>query len=150
LSVRFIKENLEYIIKDGSTGQLLLSMVLVNCGNPYLGYQYNVSTEKSGVIRYQNNTDCMDGAVLLIKADDAEYIIGRIMAELFCYDTDEHDAAIIDGYHWEIMFYRKDELIDRMEGWPNYDTWRYGRSKGIVEFAEIYSERFRVEAGDFL
>ena len=106
--------------------------------NPYLGYQYDVSIEKSGVIRYQNNTDCKDGAVLLIKADDAEYIIDPIMTELFCYDTDDHGRAIIDGYHWEIMFYRKEELIDKVEGWPNEDTWRYGRFKSIIEFAERY------------
>ena len=80
----------------------------------------------------------MDGAVLLIKADDAEYIIDPIMTELFCYDTDEHGAVIIDGYHWEILFYRKDELIDRIEGWPNEDMWRYRRFKEIVEFAERY------------
>lgn len=60
------------------------------------------------------------------------------MTELFCYDADEHGQAMIDGYHWEILFYRKEELIDRVEGWPNEDKWRYGRFKGIVEFAERY------------
>lgn len=106
--------------------------------NPYLGYTYDVSIEKSGVIRYQNSTDCRDGAMFFIKADDAEYIIAPIMTELFCYDTDEHGAAIIDGYHWEILFYHKGELIDKVEGWPNEDKWRYGCFKGIVEFAERY------------
>ena len=106
--------------------------------NPYLGYQYSVSIEKSGVIRYQNNVDCTDGAVLLIKEADAEYIIDPIMTELFCYDADEYGAAMIDGYHWEMLFYRKDELVDKIEGWPKEDRWRYERFKGIVEFAERY------------
>lgn len=111
--------------------------VIIN-NNPYLGYRYLVNIEKSGVIRYKNNTDCKDGCVLRINSDDAEYIIDPIMTELFCYDTDDHGAAIIDGYHWEILFYKNDELIDRIEGWPNEDIWMYLQFKEIVEFAERY------------
>lgn len=86
--------------------------------NPYLGFQFNVSIEKSGIIRYSNNTDCSDGSIFLIEAEDAEYIINSVM-ERFCYDTDEHGFAMIDRYHWEILFYRNNELIDRVEGWQN-------------------------------
>lgn len=106
--------------------------------NPYLGYEYNVGIEKSGVIRYQTNTDCRDGALLLIKAEEAQYIIDPIMTELFCYDTDEHGEAMIDGYHWKLKFFIKDELVDEIEGWPNEDNWRYGQLKRILEFAERY------------
>ena len=106
--------------------------------NPYLGYIYEVSIEKSGVIRYRNNTDCRDGAVLLIHADDAKYIIDPMMTELFCYDTDNHGRAMIDGYHWQIRFYQKDELIEKLICWPHEDKWRYEEFKNIVEFAERY------------
>ena len=109
--------------------------------NPYLGYQYNASIEKSGIIRYRNNTDCKDGAVLFIKPDEAEYIIDPIMTELFCYDTDERGGAIIDGYHWAIAFYRKNELVDKVEGRPNEDKWRYCHFKRIIEFAERYIQK---------
>ncbi len=30
---------------------------------------------------------------------------------------------MIDGYHWKLKFYRKDELIDEIEGWPNEDIY---------------------------
>ena len=115
---------------------------LVDCAeisnNPYLGYQYDVSVNKNGVIKYNNNTDCQDGAVLQINADDAEYIIDPIMTELFCYDADGHGEPIIDGYHWKLTFYRKGQIMDEVEGWPGEDQWRYGRIKGIVKFAERY------------
>lgn len=49
--------------------------------NPYWGYRYDVRIDRSGVIRYQNNTDCTDGAVLYIKPEEAQYIIDPIMTE---------------------------------------------------------------------
>ena len=106
--------------------------------NPYLGYRYNVRIYKNGVIRYENIEDCKDGAMLYIKPEDAEYIIDPITTELFCYDADAHGLSIIDGYHWKIIFYKKDEVVDEVEGWPGEDPWRYGEIKGIVEFAERY------------
>lgn len=106
--------------------------------NPYIGYQYNVGIEKTGVVHYQNNTDCKDGAVLYIKPDDARYIIDPIMTELFCYDADEHGAPIIDGHHWKLTFYRKSEAIDEIEGWTDEDPWRYKEISKIIEFAERF------------
>ena len=90
------------------------------------------------MIRYKNNTDCKYGAFLTINPENADWIVHPIMEELFCYDADDHGEAIIDGYHWEILFFIKDELIDRIEGWPHEDKWRYRRFKNIVEFTERY------------
>lgn len=115
---------------------------LVDCveiyNNPYVGYRYNVRIYRNGVIKYQNNTDCSDGAVLYIKPEDTQYIIDPIMTEIFCYDADEHGTAMMDGYHWKLTFYKNSEVIDEIEGWPNEDRWRYGEVKGIIEFAERY------------
>ncbi len=58
--------------------------------------------------------------------------------KLFCYDADGHGQPIIDGYHWKIIFYVKDEVVNEIDGWPGEDPWRYGEIKGIVEFAERY------------
>lgn len=38
----------------------------------------------------------------------------------------------------KLTFYRKGQVVDEIEGWPGEDTWRYGRIKGIIEFAERY------------
>lgn len=107
--------------------------------NPYLGYRYNTRIFQSGVINYQNIEDCKDGAMMYIKPEDAQYIINPITTELFCYDADNHGAAIIDGYHWKIVFYDKDgNVIDEIEGWPDEDIWRYRQIKRIIEFAERF------------
>lgn len=131
-----ILDNFNYRMKRHALLRLVDCVEIRN--NPYLGYQYEVSVSKKGIIKYRNNTDCKDGALLMIKADDAAYIIDPIMTELFCYDADEHGRTIIDGYHWELIFYRKDQIIDRIEGWPGEDKWRYGRFRSIVEFAERF------------
>ena len=99
---------------------------------------YSASIENNGIIRYQNNTDCQDEVFLTINAENADWIIHPIMEELFCYDADDHGEAVIDGYHWEILFFRKDELIDKIEGWPHEDKWRYRQFKDNVEFIERY------------
>lgn len=131
-----ILENYESRMKRHTLLGLVDSVEIQN--NPYLGYKYDVRIEKNGVIRYKNNIDCTEGAVLYIKPEDAQYIIEPIMAELFCYDTDEHGTAMIDGYHWKLIFYKKGEVIDEIEGWPNEDCWRYDQIKDIVEFAERF------------
>ena len=119
-----ILENFNARTKRHTLLRLVDSIEIRN--NLYLGYQYNVRIYKNGVIRYENNEDCKDGAILYIKPEDAEYIIDPITTELFCYDADEHGHAIIDGYHWKIIFYKKDEVVDEVEGWPGEDKWRYG------------------------
>ena len=104
--------------------------------NPYLGYRYNIRIDKNGIIRYQNNIDCKDGALFMIKSVDAGHIIDHIKAEIFCYDSDNHGKVTIDGYYWEISFYGEDELIDKIEGWPDEDERRYSGFKSILCFVE--------------
>ncbi len=104
--------------------------------NPYLGFQFHVSITKNGIVRYENNLEDNSLALLKIKPDDARYIIDPITAELFCYDTDEHGTAMIDGYHWEIHFFRNNDLISKVEGWLDEDEWKYKQIRKIVGFAE--------------
>lgn len=115
---------------------------LIDCveiqNNPYQGYWFKIHIHKNGVIHYQNSTDCMDGALLYIRPEDAQYIIDPIMTELFCYDADNHGTQMIDGYHWKLRFYKNSELYDEIEGWPNEDPWRYQEIKRIIAFAEHY------------
>ena len=51
-----------------------------------------MSIERTGIIRYKNNTDCRDGALLYKNPEYAQYIINPMMSELFCYDSDNHGA----------------------------------------------------------
>ena len=106
--------------------------------NPYLGFTYDVSIERTGVIHYKNNTDCKDGALLKIKSDDAKYIINPIMSELFCYDSDDHGYSVIDGHYWKLTFFKQDKVIDEIEGRTHEDPWRYNQIKRVLEFAERY------------
>lgn len=109
--------------------------------NPCFGYRYGVRIYRDGVIAYQNAEDCVDGAVMYSKPEDAQYIIHPMMEELFCYDADEHGTAGIDGYHWKIIFYEKDKVVEEMEGWPGENRWRYDEVRKIVEFAERFVGR---------
>lgn len=109
--------------------------------NPCFGYRYCVRIYRDGVIAYQNAEDCVDGAVMYSKPEDAQYIIHPMMEELFCYDADEHGTAGIDGYHWKIIFYEKDKVVEEMEGWPGENRWRYDEVRKIIEFAERFVGR---------
>lgn len=104
--------------------------------NPYLGFCCTMRIYRNGVVKYQNNTDCPDETVLYIKPEDADYIIDPIMTELLCYDADEHGTAMVDGYHWKLFFYEKDEIVEEIEGWPGEDCWRYGEMKRVMGFVE--------------
>ena len=104
--------------------------------NPYLGYQYEVDLSKNGIVIYKNSTDCFDGAFLYIGSKDAEYLIEPAMAELFCYDEDDHGQPVIDGCHWEIEFYRKGERIKRIEGWLGESEWRHQQIKKVIALLE--------------
>lgn len=119
---------------------LMLKLVdrIVVRNNPYLGYVYEVDLSKNGKVMYRNSTDCTDGAFLIINVKDAGYIIDPIMTELFCYDEDEHGQAMIDGYHWQIQFIRKGELIKSIEGWPGESNWRHRQIKKDIEFMERF------------
>lgn len=104
--------------------------------NPCFGYRYHARIYGNGMIDYWNAEDCTDGAVMYRKPEDAQYIIHPMMEELFCYDADEHGTAEIDGYHWKIIFYEKDKVVEKMEGWPGENQWRYDEVRKIIEFAE--------------
>lgn len=137
------KEFRDHILKNFSSRmERHMQMSLIDSveiqNNPFLGYQFNVRINKNGIINYKNNIDCKDGTVIYIKPDEARYIIDPIMTELFCYDSDEHGRAIIDGYHWKIIFYKDSEIIDKIEGWSGEDKWRYEEFKSIIKFAERY------------
>lgn len=106
--------------------------------NPFVGYRFDVRIYRNGVVKYKNNIEANSEAISYIKPEDAQYIIDPIMTEIFCYDADNHGKEIIDGYHWEIVFYINNKAIDKVEGWPNEDRWRYGEVKSIIEFAERY------------
>lgn len=105
---------------------------------PYPGCKYYVRINKNGVIEYHNSEDCKNPVVINIKPENAEYIIEPITTELFCYDVDGHGQPIAGGYHWKIIFYKKEKVIDEVEGWPGEDEWRYGQIKKIIEFSERY------------
>lgn len=134
-----ILENYTARMKRHKQLKLIDSVEIQN--NPCFGYRYRVRIYRDGVIAYQNAEDCVDGAVMYSKPEDAQYIIHPMMEELFCYDADEHGTAGIDGYHWKIIFYEKDKVVEEMEGWPGENRWRYDEVRKIIEFAERFVGR---------
>ena len=105
--------------------------------NPYLGYKFRAIIFRHGVVQYWNNIENKK-CITTIKSDDAAYIIGPIMTEIFCYDSDSHGKPAVDGYHWKLTFYKKDIVIDTVEGWPNEDGWRYNEFKNCLELVERF------------
>ena len=75
---------------------------------------------------------------MLIRANDAEYIIDEIMTELLCYDEEDHGKPCIDGYNWEIQFFTKKDLAKAIEGWPGENAWRRDEFRMIIEFVERF------------
>lgn len=104
--------------------------------NPYLGYRFYLIIYRNGTIIYRNNADHPDPTTAKIKPEEAAYIIDPIMSDLFCYDTAGHGSPIIDGYHWNLTFYKGKTVIDSIEGWSDEDTWRYDEIKSVIEFIE--------------
>ena len=104
--------------------------------NPYLGYQYEVRISENGLISYKNNINCPDDTVKMIDSHDADWLIHQVLSQLFCYDVGEHGRAVIDGYHWKIKFFRKEELIYQTEGMSGEPDWRYWNVKQNIEFIE--------------
>lgn len=113
---------------------------LIDCvkvrNNPYLGYQYEVSIKKSGLIHYKNNCDCLEGAMKMIKSQDGDWIIHEIMKQLFCYDVKERGKRKIDGYFWEVCFFRDGTCCYQTEGMSGEPDWRYEHMKQNIEFIE--------------
>lgn len=106
--------------------------------NPYLGYVYHIIIHKNGMIEYWNNLDKKEKVFTKINFKETEYMIEPILTELFCYDTNGKGVAVIDGYHWEVNFYKKIKHLKTIEGWPNEDSWRYDKIKSVLKFIERY------------
>lgn len=137
------KDFREHILRNYSARkkrhmQLQIVNRIIIQNNPYLGYKFTCEIDKKGIVKYRNNMDCPDGIVTNILPEDAEYIINPIMTDLFCYDSDDHGAPIIDGHHWKITFYRYNKVMEEKEGWEGEDEWRYDKFKRVVEFIERY------------
>ena len=109
--------------------------------NQYVGFKYNICIHKNGVIKYQNNIDCIDCIDIDVTSENTEYFIDPIMSELFCYDSDNHGTPKIDGYHWKIAFFKNMKLVDEKEGWEGEDQWRYSEFKKIIAFLERYIKK---------
>lgn len=116
--------------------RLIDKLEIVN--NPYLGYEFHINIYKNGVIEYWNNTDHKDKTVTIINRDEAAYIIDPVASELFCYDSDNHGEATIDGYYWKLGFYKHDKCIDIIEGQTDEDNRRHGEFEKLIKFAERF------------
>lgn len=109
--------------------------------NPHLGNRYHVRIYRNGVVKYSNNIDCKDGAVMFIKPEDAQHILRYYIPDLFGHETQSAGATIIDGYHWKCIFYENNKIIDEMEGWPGEDTKRYSLFSSAISVIERTIEK---------
>lgn len=103
---------------------------------PYLGYHFHLILHRNGSILYQNNVDHSELTLVQIDAEKAAYIIDPVMSDLFCYDFCSHGSPTIDGYHWKLSFYKGEQILDNIEGWPNEYPWRYETIRSNLEFIE--------------
>ena len=129
-----ILENFNPRMKRHALLKLVDSVKIHN--NPYVGMMYDVYINKTGKIIYKSTFDYGIEEVFSIRREEAEFIIVPGMEDLFCYDMDGHGFPMIDSYNWALSFYRKGELVDKIEGWPDEDMWRYKCFKGVVKFIE--------------
>ena len=102
--------------------------------NPDSEHMYDIRINKSGSIITKGIKQSEE--TIAIDADEAKTIINPIMAGIFCYDSDNHGVEMIDGYHWALTFYKKGEVIDKFEGYPCEDIWRYDQFKMIINYTE--------------
>ncbi|MCD8010530.1 MAG: hypothetical protein LUF34_07055 [Lachnospiraceae bacterium] len=118
---------------------LLKTISLVEIeNNSEPGYSYSVKINRNGIYEYKNNTGCKKNVMGKISAENAQYIIDPIMSDFFCYDSDNHGSCGIDGYHWQIKFFKNKEFVYETEGWINEDRWRYKKFVGILEYIEKF------------
>ncbi len=115
----------------------MINLIEIN-NNPCLEHSYSIKIYKKGNYEYLNNTDCIQTVIGKISKENAQYIIDPIMTDLFCYDTDNHGSYVKNGYHWQIRFFKNDELIYETDGWNNEDEWRYIEFRKILNFIERY------------
>ncbi len=79
-----------------------------------------------------------DDILFRINKETAGHIINPAASELFCYDSDNHGKALINGYHWKLTFMQNERIIDIIEGTNGEDNRRYNQIKSVIEFAERF------------
>lgn len=61
--------------------------------------RYRVCIHRNGLIEYRDLFQSNDDILFRINKETAGHIINPAASELFCYDSDNHGKALIDGYH---------------------------------------------------
>ena len=105
---------------------------------PRIDRRYEVQIFRNGNVIYKNHLNYPGFMCISIPTEDAAFIINPVMEQLFCCDEDNHGSPMIDGYHWEIEFYTKKGLSQKIEGWPGENEWRRQEFRMILKFAEQY------------
>ncbi len=113
--------------------QLVDSVQIISA--PYLDYFYDARIYRTGLAKYKNNT-LDDETLLTVDSKKVQRFIDEGLNDLFCYDLDNHGKAMVDGYHWQIIFYQKDKVISVIEGWPSEDSWRYNEISSVISWVE--------------
>ncbi len=115
---------------------------MVNCLEIYneVAYdkRYRVCIHRNGLIEYRDLFQSKDDILFRINKETAGHIINPVTSELFCYDSDNHGKALIDGYRWKMTFMQNERIIDIIEGTNGEDKWRYNQIKSVIEFAERF------------
>ena len=110
------------------------SVILYN--NPYVGFSFEAKINRKGMVEYKNIEDCKEGAIMMISKARAEYIIDMVLSEIFFNDEKEHGMAMVDGYHWHVLFLRDKQTVCRFEGWPGENPRRHSYIKRVMEYTE--------------
>lgn len=100
--------------------------------------RYRVCIHRNGLIEYRDLFQSNDDILFRINKETAGHIINPAASELFCYDSDNHGKALIDGYHWKLTFMQNERIIDIIEGTNGEDNRRYNQIKSVIEFAERF------------
>ena len=100
--------------------------------------RYRVCIHRNGLIEYRDLFQSNDDILFRIKKETAGHIINPAASELFCYDSDNHGKALIDGYHWKLTFMQNERIIDIIKGTNGEDNRRYNQIKSVIEFAKRF------------
>lgn len=100
--------------------------------------RYRVCIHRNGLIEYRDLFQSNDDILFRINKETAGHIINPAASELFCYDSDNHGKALIDGYHWKLTFMQNERIIDIIEGTNGEDNRRYNQIKSVIEFAKRF------------
>lgn len=100
--------------------------------------RYRVCIHRNGLIEYRDLFQSNDDILFRINKETAGHIINPAASELFCYDSDNHGKALIDGYHWKLTFMQNERIIDIIERTNGEDNRRYNQIKSVIEFAKRF------------